>query len=141
MASFVIFWSAIFAIIFFVLGIIFKALASAFNSLLTSLGIILAIGGLTSLVGIGLFLMYAIVDGITKEGFKSVIGILVMMIVDIVILIAIVVGLGAGLFRIIVAIGRFVLSIISNILEFFAVIFENEYAKFLKAIINRLDKC
>jgi hypothetical protein len=33
MVAFVIFWSAIFAVIFFVLGVVFKALAAALNAI------------------------------------------------------------------------------------------------------------
>ena len=62
MVAFVIFWSAAFAIIFFMLGIFFKGLASAFNALLSSLGSVLAIGGLAALAGIALFLLYGIID-------------------------------------------------------------------------------
>ena len=90
MVAFVIFWSAAFAIIFFVLGVFFKALASIFNALLTSIGGILAIGGLAGLAGIGLYLLYAIIDGIIKEGFWSVVGVILQLLDEICIIVAIV---------------------------------------------------
>lgn len=141
MVAFVIFWSATFAIIFFILGIIFKALASAFNALLASIGGVLAIGGLAGLAGIALYLLYAIIDGIIKEGFWSVVGTIVMFFIVLGIFGAIIGGLGAVLLEIIVSVAVFVLEIISGILEWLAMTCEKGYAKFLTAIIKRLDKC
>lgn len=141
MVAFVIFWSAAFAIIFFVLGVFFKALASIFNALLTSIGGILAIGGLTGLAGIGLYLLYAIIDGIIKEGFWSVVGMIVLFLVVIGIIGAIVGGLGAALLELIVVVAEAILFFISGILEWLAATCERAYTKFLTAIIKRLDKC
>ena len=141
MVAFVIFWSAAFAIIFFVLGVFFKALASIFNALLTSIGGIFAIGGLAGLAGIGLYLLYAIIDGIIKEGFWSVVGVIVLLLVEIGIIGAIVGGLGAALLELIVVVAEAILLFISGILEWLAATCERAYAKFLTAIIKRLDKC
>lgn len=141
MVAFVIFWSAAFAIIFFILGIFFKALASAFNALMASLGGILAIGGLAGLAGIALYLLYAIIDGIIKEGFWSVIGTIVMFVILIGIVGAIIGGLGALILEIVVMVVGYALVIISAVLEWAADLCERSYAKFLKAIISRLDKC
>lgn len=141
MVAFVIFWSAAFAIIFFILGIFFKALASAFNALMASLGGILAIGGLAGLAGIALYLLYAIIDGIIKDGFWSVIGTIVMLVIVIGIVGAIVGGLGALILEIVVVVVGYALMIISAVLEWAADLCERSYAKFLKAIISRLDKC
>ena len=141
MVAFVIFWSAAFAIIFFILGIFFKALASAFNALMASIGGILAIGGLAGLAGIALYLLYAIIDGIIKEGFWSVIGAIVMFVILIGIVGAIVGGLGALILEIVVMVVGYALMIISAVLEWAADLCERSYAKFLKAIISRLDKC
>ena len=141
MVAFVIFWSATFAIFFFVLGIIFKGLASAFNALLSSIGGVLAIGGLAALAGIALYLLYGIIDGIIKEGFWSVLGMIVLLVIEIGIIGAIVGGLGAMILEIVVSIAVFILSIISAVLEGAAGLCERSYAKFLTAIIKRLDKC
>lgn len=141
MVAFVIFWSATFAIIFFVLGIFFKALASAFNALLTSIGGVLAIGGLAGLTGIALYLLYAIIDGIIKDGFWSVVGTIIMFLIVLGIFGAIIGGLGAALLELVVVVVTFVLEIISGILEWLAMTCEKGYAKFLTAIIKRLDRC
>lgn len=141
MVAFVIFWSATFAIIFFVLGIFFKALASAFNALLTSLGGVLAIGGLAGGAGVVLYLLYAIIDGIIKEGFWSVVGEIVLIFIVIGIIGALIGGLGAIILEIVVVVVGYALTIVSAILEWAADLCERKYAKFLKAIISRLDKC
>lgn len=141
MVAFVIFWSAAFAIIFFILGIFFKALASAFNALMASIGGVLAIGGLAGLAGIALYLLYAIIDGIIKNGFWSVIGTIVMLVIVIGIVGAIVGGLGELILEIVVMVVGYALMIISAVLEWAADLCERLYAKFLKAIISRVDKC
>ena len=141
MVAFVIFWSAAFAIIFFILGIFFKALASAFNALMASIGGVLAIGGLAGLAGIALYLLYAIIDGIIKNRFWSVIGTIVMLVIVIGIVGAIVGGLGELILEIVVMVVGYALMIISAVLEWAADLCERLYAKFLKAIISRLDKC
>lgn len=141
MVAFVIFWSAAFVIIFFILGIFFKALASAFNALMSSIGEILAVGGLAGLAGVALYLLYAIIDGIIKEGFWSVIGTIVMLFIVIGIVGAIAGGLGALILEIVVMVVGYALMIISAVLEWAADLCERSYAKFLKAIISRLDKC
>lgn len=141
MVAFVIFWSAAFAIIFFMLGIFFKGLASAFNALLSSLGSVLAIGGLAALAGIALFLLYGIIDGIIKDGFWSVVGTIIMFLIVLGIVGAIIGGLGAMILEIVVVVVGYALVIISAVLEWAADLCERAYAKFLKAIISRLDKC
>lgn len=141
MVAFVIFWSSTFAILFFVLGIIFKGLASALNALLSSIGGALAIGGSASLVGMAFYLLYGIIDGIIKEGLWSVLGMIVLLVIEIGIIGAIVGGLGALILEIVVPIAVFILSIISAVLEGAAGICESAYEKFLTAITKRLDQC
>lgn len=140
MVAFVVFWSATFAIIFFALGIIFKALASAFNALLTSIGGLIAIGGLTGLATLVLYLLYAIIDGIIKEGFWSVVGNVIFIVIVFGIIIGIIGGLGTVILEIAAAIASFLLTVVSVVLEWAADLCERAYAKFLKAIIGRLDK-
>lgn len=68
MTAVIIFWAAMFAILFFLLGIICKALAAAFNTLVeltVYLGCILIIVGI---VLIALYLIFGIVDdAVTKK--------------------------------------------------------------------------
>lgn len=141
MVTFAIFWLAIFAIIFFVLGVIFKALASALYALLDSMSKILAVGGLAGLTGVALYLLYAIIDGIIKDGFWSVVGMIVIFLIVLGSFGAIMEGFGALLLKMVVEAALFALDIISRILEWLAMTCEKKYAKFLTAIINQLDKC
>lgn len=141
MVAFVIFWSAFFALLFFVLGVIFKALASALDALLYSIGRLLAFGGLTALAVIALSLLYAIVDGIIKNGLLSVIGAIVGFVIVLGIFGAILGRLGAALLELVVTVALFVLDVVSGVLEWLADRCERGYIKFLTVIINRLDKC
>lgn len=141
MVSFVIFWSATFAIIFFVLGIIFKALASAFKALLTSLGMMIGIGGLVGLAVLALVLLYNVIDGIIKDGFWSVVGEIVFIIVMLGIVGAWIGGLGVLILETVVLIADNIITITSAVLEWAAYLCERLYARFLTAIIVRLDKC
>lgn len=141
MVAFVIFWAAFFALVFFVLGIIFKALASVFNALMYSIGKALVIGGLAALAAIVLYLLYAIVDGIVKSGLLSVIGAIVLLVVVFGILGALFVKLGAVLLELVITVALYVLDAVSGALEWLAVGCESGYIKFLRIIINRLDKC
>lgn len=145
MVTFVIFWSAAFAIIFFILGIFFKTLASAFNALKSSIGVLVK-GGLAGLAGVALYLLYAIIDGIIKEGFWSVVGAIVLIIIMFVIIGIIIDYLGCGhigtsILDFVVQVVGYVLHIIFVVLEWAAGLCERAYEKFLKAIIRRLDKC
>lgn len=140
MVAFVIFWSSFFALIFFVLGVIFKALASALNALLSSVKV-LSLGALAAMIVIALFLLYAIVEGIVQGALLSVIGTIVMFVVVLGIFGAIFGGLGAMLLELVVTVYLFVLDIVSGVLEWLANGCENGYIKFLRIIINRLDKC
>lgn len=141
MVAVVIFWAALMAIIFFLLGNIFKALASAFNALISSLGFILAVGGLALLGIIALYLIYGITDGIVTSGVGEVIGEIFLLIIELGILGAIFGGLGAAILELLVTIVGAILMFISGILEWAADLFERGYAKFLKVIINNLEKC
>ena len=49
MVGIVVFWASFLALLFFLLGIMFKALASAFNALLAATGKIVIYGGIAAL--------------------------------------------------------------------------------------------
>ncbi|MDE6747959.1 MAG: hypothetical protein K2K21_02680 [Lachnospiraceae bacterium] len=140
MVAFVIFWSSFFALVFFVLGVIFKALASALNALLSSIKV-LSLAALAAMIVIALFLLYAIVEGIVQGALLSVIGTIVMFVVVLGIFGAILGGLGAALLEFIVTVSLLILDIVSGVLEWLANGCESGYIKFLRIIINRLNKC
>lgn len=141
MVTFVIFWSAVFALLFFVLAVIFKILASALGALLSAGGQALAVGGLAVGAVIALSLFYAIVDGIIKGGLLSVIGTIVMLLFVLGILGAFLGGLGAALVELVVTVALLVLDVVSGVLEWLAEKCEDGYIKFLRIIVNRIDNC
>lgn len=141
MVAFVIFWAAVLAVLFFILGIIFKGLASALNSLLSSIGDILVIGGLATLAVTALYLLYAIIDGIITQGIREVLGMILLFVLGIGIVGALLGGLGSVLLSIIVVITEYILLVSSFVLERAAAICEEGYNKFLTVIQNCLDKC
>ncbi|MCM1326316.1 MAG: hypothetical protein NC094_04265 [Bacteroidales bacterium] len=141
MVTFIIFWAAVFALLFFVLAVIFKILASALEALLSAGGQTLAVGFLAIIIVIALSLFYAIVDGIIKEGLLSVLGTIVLFVIVLGILGAIFGGLGAALIELVVAAALFVLEIVSGVLEWLADKCEDGYIKFLRIIVNRIDNC
>ena len=141
MVAFVIFWAAVFAIVFFLLGNVFKALASGFSALITSLALLLSVGFLTLAAIIVLYLLYAITDGIITSGIGDVIGTIFITIVAIGILGALFGGLGAVLLEFVLGVVTLVLDIIDLVLNWAADLFERGYIKSLKTIINQLEKC
>ncbi len=141
MVAFVIFWAAAFAVLCFVLGICFKALSSVLNALLSSLEGILAIGGLTVIAMIVLFLLYAIVDGILTEGLGSVLLMILLLLVEIGIVGAILGGLGSLILSLAVMIVSFLFGTVSFVLEGAAAVCEKGYVRSLTVIGKRLDKC
>lgn len=141
MVAFVIFWAAVFAIVFFLLGNVFKALASGFSALISSLALLLSVGFLTLAAIIVLYLLYGITDGIITSGIGEVIGTIFMTIVVIGILGALFGGLGAVLLELVLVVVTFALDIIDSVLNWAADLFERGYIKSLKTIINQLEKC
>lgn len=138
---FVIFWLAVFAIFFFVLEIFFKVIIVFLNSLLKSLGKVIAIVGISFLVTILLYLIYAIIHGITENGFASVFGETILAIILSGLLFAIIGGLGTALVELVILVVGYVLNIITFVLRWFAELFEQTYSRCLNSIITKLDKC
>ena len=147
MVAFVIFWAAVFALLFFLLGVIFKALASVFNyALQASVESMIPIIGMFCapiLLAIALGILYAIVVGIITEGFWSVIGLLMLLIFIIGIVVALFGWLGSLLWVCLELIAVCVLYIIGFVsfgLEWLADRCEWGYVKFLNVIIKRIDR-
>lgn len=141
MVAFVIFWASALTMLFFVLNVLFKALASAFNALLSSLAGIVAIGGLAALAVLALFLLYAVIDKIVTQGIGSAILAIFLLLVGIGAAGAIFGGLGTMLLSIVVYIAAGFFTAISFVLEGAAAICETGYAKFLSIIQERIDRC
>ncbi len=141
MVAFVIFWAAVFAIVFFLLGNVFKALASGFSALISSLALLLSIGFLTLAAIIVLYLLYSITDGILTSGIGEIAGTIFVAIVVIGILGGLFGGLGVALLELVLDVAILALDIIDSVLNWAADLFERGYIKSLKTIINQLEKC
>ena len=128
MVTFVIFGAAILAVLFFVFGVIFKAMASALNATLSSGGNILCLGAVAVVVAIVLEVVGEIIDDI------------VIVVIVIGVLGSLFGGIGAVLFEIIVTVVALLFELASNTLELLADKCEKGYVKSLKVIINRLDR-
>lgn len=152
MIAFVIFWSSIFSILFFLLGIFFNALAAAFNALATSLVDILKKLVWVALAELVLFLLYALADQVVISGFLASMGMLVSGVVMTIFLVVVIVVLYLtwGLPITIIAgatIGgcasfvAVILVCISGFLEWLAGLCEKIYGKFLGIVISSVEKC
>lgn len=141
MIAFVLFGAAIFAIIFFIIGIGIKALAAAFDALILSLESTCIIGGFAAMVGIVLYLIYSILDEIAQSGFTSAIKSIIFLVVMLGIFWGLVGDLGTLLLNIIEIFALGILNVIKNILEWMADACECAYIKFLTIIMKHIDKC
>lgn len=140
MVTFVIFGAAILAVLFFVFGVIFKAIASALNATLSSGGNILCLGAVAVVVAIVLEVVGEIIDDIVRNGFWSALGSIIIVVIVIGVLGSLFGGIGAVLFEIIVTVVALLFELASNTLELLADKCEKGYVKSLKVIINRLDR-
>lgn len=141
MVALVIFWASFFCLIFFLLGAICKGLASAFNALLSSLGLVLAIAFYAGAGALLLYLLHDIIDGIITSGLLEMIGAIVIYILLISLIVGLVGSIGAFLLGLAVEIGLLILGIVSYVLEGAASLCEKAYGHFLLVITNRLDRC
>ena len=139
--AFIIFWAAVFAIIFFLVGVVCKGLASVFNGAVETITFVGAISLLGGLAAVALYLIYAIVNGIITEGFMSVLGTIFMFFLYIGIISLLIGWLGTIIVEIVAYVVTLVMGIVSGILEFAADACERAYGYFLNAIIKQLEKC
>lgn len=141
MVALVIFWSSFFCLIFFLLGGIFKGLASAFNALLSSIGLVLTIAFFSGAVAFVLWLLYDIIDGIITSGFLAVLGTIIIFVIVVGLIIGLVGSFGVVLLELAAVIGIYILTAVSFVLEGAASLCEKAYGHFLFVITNRLEKC
>lgn len=141
MVALVIFWASFFCLVFFLLGAICKGLASAFNALLSSLGLVLIIAFYTVVGALLLYMLHDIVDGIITSGLLKMIGTIILFTLLVSLIVAIVGSIGVFLLGLAVEIGLLILGAISCILEGAASLCEKAYGHFLLVITNRLEKC
>ena len=137
MVTLVIFWAALFCVIFFLLGTLFKGLASLFTGFIYSVMDIISIAILAGLGIVVLFTLYAIAQGIRTSGLGKVIGSMVILVIEF----GIIGGLLGRLGAILLELAEFIITIVSAVFEGAAAFCEKAYAHFLLVIIKRVDKC
>ena len=138
MATFVIFWAALLAIIFFLLSVVTKGIFAVLMGTVEVLGkllIVIFYGGGAALL---LYLLASVVQSIMDGTFWSAIGSIILFIIVIGIIGAFIGGL---LEVILVLVASIAVSIAGIVLKVFGAIysfFEFGYAYFLKVIMIRL---
>lgn len=139
MLTFSIFFTAFFMLVFFVLGIIFKALSSVFQSVFSSLEIIIAAVVLVaSFLIILLMLVFswkALEEGGIFNAILALIGGGLIVALDL----AIISVIGSVVLPIIIFIPAFILILTSQVCELLADAFESKYRKALNKMHQLLQ--
>lgn len=145
--AFIIFWAATFAILFFIIGIFFKILASAFYAILNSIVSILKISGVTLLSIVTLFLLYGIVEETVNSSLGRALALFGILVIEVVVGTVFILGISSFVLTFIlmfleciVGIIIFILKSISQILDWISDACEKIYKKLLMVIVSRLDK-
>lgn len=145
--AFIIFWAATFAILFFIIGIFFKILASAFYAILNSIVSILKISGVTLLSIVTLFLLYGIVEETVNSSLGRALALFGILVIEVVVGTVFILRISSFVLTFIlmfleciVGIIIFILKSISQILDWISDACEKIYKKLLMVIVSRLDK-
>lgn len=141
MVAFVMFWAALFAMSFFVVGTLFKALASAFQALLNFAFTMVAYVIFFCVVVLGASAFYEIVDGIVTGNLKTAITNILFVVVLCVILFGLLGWLGAVILELAMVAIDVASRFVSFVLEGIASVCEKGYAKSLNMIVKRIEKC
>lgn len=142
MVAITIFWASAFAVIFFLLGVVFKGLAAAFNALMSSsIGNFIKYAAAAAITVIVLFIIGMIVTSIMDGAIGAVIGLIVLLIVVLAICYYLVGWLGAIILTVAVVAAEYILFATSFVLEHASFFCEKVYIHFLRIIINRIEKC
>lgn len=140
MIAVVLFWSSLFAIIFFLLGTIFKALTAVFYGLLDSVVTTIAYAILGGFGVAVLYVLYLIAEGIRTDGIGSVIGTIIMFVIVIGLVFGLIGGLGVALLEIAYNIAVTLLVALEFVLLKGSEGCEKAYMFFLQKIVSRIDK-
>lgn len=141
--TFIIFWASLFAVVFFLLGAIFKSIASLTKALVVASAYIVLITLGVGVTIVILYALYIIVYGIANGLIGEVIEVFVLMIVVGGFVGALFYGAGVlalQLLRGIIATVEGVLQWISNVMEFWAAKCEQAYEFFLHIITKQIKK-
>lgn len=139
--AFIICGVAILAIVFFLLGVACKGMASAVNSAVETIimGIAIAVLGIL-LIGV-LWLVYLIGYAIIEARILEVLELLIALVIGAVLVIMFGGWLGIVVLEIAVSVAITVVQILSVLLETAAIACENAYAYFLNILVKQLEKC
>lgn len=141
MAIIIIFWACVMAIIFFVVGTFFKALASCLEGAITAIEQIIVVGLIMVVGMVGLYLLYAIIHGILNGGLMDVIAYVIELIITICIIFALFGMIGEIIIGIIMVCVQCLISVTAIILEKMAWIFEKGYVSSINLIFKYVEKC
>ncbi len=144
MTTFVMFWAALLAIIFFLLCFVFRALSAALSAILTAVSLILALAGIIIAVLFALFTLYAIVEMAVESGFDGVVTIVAIIALDVVmfgVVIWLLYYLGGGcLTYLVIGLVTYIIAVIMGLIDGAADSCEEMYVKMMKSYINRIPK-
>lgn len=142
MVAITIFWASALAMIFFLLGVVFKGLAAAFNALFSSPIVkFCKYVGLTALIVVVLFVIGLIEVSMSNGTLGSIITIFVILIVILAIGYGLVGWLGDILWGASAEASNKLLEMTSYVLEHGAAFCDEVYGRFLRIIIDRIKKC
>lgn len=138
MVAFVLFWSALFCAVFFLLGMIFRCIASVLDSLLASGLEIIGVTILVCLCEAALYGAYSFEKAVHTSGIWHVLGTIILTIFLILIIVGIVVSLGGIIIEIAAAVSAMVIGLVLIAFETAADKCESIYSHFLSRIVKQL---
>ena len=133
MTTFSIFWDSLFAMVFFVLGVIFRGLSSIFSALEYAVKSVFVVLGWLVVFMVAVLGVYEVFLCLTGASNENIFG----LIFSIAVLLMVTKYLVMGLFPIILM-GIF--ELISDIVGWFSSAFEKRYGNYLAVINTRLDR-
>ena len=141
MVTLIIFWSAVFAVLLFLIGVACKAVLAVIEGGIKAATYALGLGILGIAAVIFLYLVIGAVNSFLSGTFWSAVGEIVLAFLLISLILGIVGGLGAALVELLVTIIELVFSVVSFILVFINDISDKGYVYFVKVIIRQIEKC
>ncbi len=140
MSAFIVFFAAVFCILFFVLGSVFKAAESMIKGLLRSLGMTILIALFVGIALVLIFAVYGIAEGIRTGGMGNIAGMIILIVADAAVLFVIVGPIGGIVLSAVVAIAAAVISAMAFILGGASNLMEAAYTFFLNKIKGYVEK-
>lgn len=151
MTVFIVFWMAVIGLLFFVTGLVFRAVSSAINALVNTAALIITAGGGAAVLAFLLFFISICIDTVAMDGFKQGFSVILALFATLAILIGVVgfilmiaLAFGGGFvlafFMECLSAVLKVIEIISDAAEMIASFCERRYESNLGKIRIRLEK-